>query len=51
MDEWALLLAPWAERVRDFRVEGFYERFAARGQVERVGRIERELARAIIPGR
>lgn len=51
VDEWALLLAPWAERVRDFRVEGFYERFAARGQVERVGRIERELAKAIIPGR
>jgi DGQHR domain-containing protein len=51
VDDWALLLAPWAERVRDFRVEGFYERFAARGQVERVGRIERELARAVIPGR
>jgi DGQHR domain-containing protein len=50
VDEWALRLAPWAERVRDFRVEGFYERFAARGQVERVGRIERELVRAITPG-
>jgi DGQHR domain-containing protein len=51
VDDWALLLAPWSERVRDFRVEGFYERFAARGQVERVGRIERELAKAVIPGR
>jgi DGQHR domain-containing protein len=44
---WERRLAPWADRVRDFRTEGFYERFAARGQVERVGRIERELARAI----
>jgi hypothetical protein len=29
-----------------FRSEGFYERFPAKGQVERVGRIHRELARA-----
>ena len=44
---WEERLAPWAERIRDFRTEGFYERFAARGQVERVTRIHRELARAI----
>ncbi len=44
---WAERLGPWAERVRDFRAEGFYERFPAKGQVERVGRIHRELARAI----
>src|SRR5437867_8300444 len=44
---WERLLAPWKERVRDFRAEGFYERFPAKGQVERVGRIHRELARAI----
>ena len=42
---WETRLAPWAERVRDFRQEGFYERFAARGQVERVARIHRELGR------
>ncbi|HSJ14385.1 MAG TPA: DGQHR domain-containing protein [Longimicrobiales bacterium] len=44
---WEERLQPWAERVRDFRAEGFYERFAAKGQVERVGRIERELSRLI----
>jgi DGQHR domain-containing protein len=44
---WERLLAPWKERVRDFRAEGFYERFPAKGQVERVARIHRELARAI----
>ena len=32
--------------MRDFRNEGFYERFPAKGQVERVARIHRELARA-----
>jgi DGQHR domain-containing protein len=46
MRRWEARLSPWAERVRDFRAEGFYERFAAKGQVERVGRIHRELARA-----
>ena len=44
---WESRLAPWTERLRDFRVEGFYERFAAKGQVERVVRIHRELARLI----
>jgi DGQHR domain-containing protein len=49
---WREKLSPWTERVRDFRNEGFYERFAARGQVERVARIHRELQRAAgIPGR
>ena len=33
--------------VPEFREEGFYERFAARGQVERVGIIQRALANAI----
>jgi hypothetical protein len=32
--------------VRNFRAEGFYERFPAKGQVERVARVHRELARA-----
>jgi DGQHR domain-containing protein len=42
---WAKRLAPWTELARQFRVEGFYERFPAKGQVERVARIHRELAR------
>ncbi|MGH7995113.1 MAG: DGQHR domain-containing protein, partial [Opitutaceae bacterium] len=49
---WAVRLAPWSEQTRAFRNEGFYERFPAKGQVERVGRIHRELARlAAIPPR
>jgi len=35
--------APWGELVRDFRRDGFYERFPARGQAERVDRIRRRL--------
>jgi len=43
---WAELLAPWAELKRDFRADGFYQRFPAKGQVERVARVQRELSRA-----
>jgi hypothetical protein len=43
---WQARLAPWAELARDFRNEGFYERFPAKGQVERVARLHRELGRA-----
>lgn len=43
---WRERLAPWSEQVREFRNEGFYERFPAKGQVERVTRIHRELAKA-----
>ena len=43
---WARKLAPWSELARSFRQEGFYERFPAKGQVERVARVRRELARA-----
>jgi uncharacterized protein YeaO (DUF488 family) len=43
---WAKRLAPWTEMVKQFRVEGFYERFPAKGQVERVARVHRDLARA-----
>ena len=43
---WEMRLAPWSEMVRQFRDEGFYERFAAKGEVERVARVHRELARA-----
>ena len=42
---WEKRLAPWTEQVRAFRDEGFYERFPAKGQVERVARIHRELGR------
>jgi len=40
---WRERLSPWSEQVRTFRNDGFYERFPARGQVERVARIHREL--------
>jgi DGQHR domain-containing protein len=43
---WSRRLAPWSELTRQFKVEGFYERFPAKGQVERVARVHRELARA-----
>src|ERR1017187_6167887 len=46
MSRWSDRLSPWAELLRDFRNEGFYERFPAKGQVERVVRIHRELARS-----
>ena len=45
VERWRERLAPWAERAREFRSEGFYERFAAKGQIERVARIHRELGR------
>jgi DGQHR domain-containing protein len=44
---WEQCMAPWKDLARQFRVEGFYERFPAKGQVERVARIHRELSRAI----
>jgi DGQHR domain-containing protein len=43
---WTRRLAPWSELARELRAEGFYERFPAKGQVERVARLHRELARA-----
>jgi len=43
---WTQRLAPWGELAKQFREEGFYERFAAKGEVERVARIHRELTRA-----
>ena len=45
LERWRERLAPWREQVREFRNEGFYDRFPAKGQVERVARIHRELAR------
>ena len=43
---WEQRLAVWSEQQQAFRVEGFYERFPAKGEVERVARIHRDLARA-----
>ncbi len=52
VERWKEKLAPWTEQTREFRNEGFYERFPAKGQVERVARIHRELSRlAGIPPR
>ncbi len=45
LERWKRRLAPWSEQMRVFRVDGFYERFPAKGQVERVARIHRELLR------
>ncbi len=44
---WSQRLSVWGQRLNDFRVTGFYERFPAKGQVERVQRIHRELNAAI----
>ena len=43
---WESRLAPWAEMGKMFREEGFYERFPAKGEVERVARVHRDLAHA-----
>jgi hypothetical protein len=54
LDHWASLgteaftttTPVWAgEAAQEFRAEGFYERFPAKGQVERVRRIHLELTR------
>lgn len=45
-ERWRERLAPWTEQMRTFRSDGFYERFPAKGQIERVARIHRELSRA-----
>ncbi|GIW72477.1 MAG: hypothetical protein KatS3mg102_2019 [Planctomycetota bacterium] len=44
---WAMLMEPWRNLVPDFRAEGFYERFAAKGQIERVDKIFRRLDAAL----
>jgi hypothetical protein len=45
VNRWAQKLAPWNQQLREFRNEGFYERFPAKGQIERVAKIHRELGR------
>lgn len=42
---WEDRLAPWSEQHALFKGDGFYERFPAKGQTERVTRIHRDLAR------
>ncbi len=39
---------PWAALTKEFRAEGFYERFPAKGQLERVRRIHTRLMDAIL---
>jgi DGQHR domain-containing protein len=46
VQRWTTRLAPWGGLLGEFRNEGFYERFPAKGQVERVVRIQRDLARS-----
>lgn len=46
MRRWMQRLAPWKALERDFRADGFYERFVAKGQLERVASIHRRLAQA-----
>jgi DGQHR domain-containing protein len=41
------LVAPWSRIQDEFRNEGFYERFPAKGQIERVRVIEQRLLREI----
>jgi DGQHR domain-containing protein len=43
------ILQPWAEIIKEFRAEGFYERFPAKGQVERVRRIHTRLLEVLGP--
>jgi len=44
------VVAPWAQLQDEFRNEGFYERFPAKGQIERVRVIEQRLMRQIESG-
>ncbi|HXG50406.1 MAG TPA: DGQHR domain-containing protein [candidate division Zixibacteria bacterium] len=46
----APVLRPWSGLAREFRSEGFYERFPAKGQIERVRRIHLKLAQHLNPG-
>ena len=45
-ERWTERLAPWRTLAEMFREKGFYERFPARGEVERVARVHKDLARA-----
>jgi hypothetical protein len=41
------VIEPWTQLQDEFRNEGFYERFPAKGQIERVRVIEQRLLRQI----
>ncbi len=41
------LLKPWGALGKEFRAEGFYERFPAKGQLERVRRVHQRLLAAV----
>jgi DGQHR domain-containing protein len=45
IERWREKLSAWTGQAREFRNEGFYERFPAKGQVERVARVHKDLAR------
>jgi DGQHR domain-containing protein len=47
LERWEKRLGPWGELGKQFRDEGFYERFPAKGEVERVARIHKDLAKAV----
>ncbi len=42
---WEARLAPWSDQIRIYKAEGFYERFPAKGEIERVSRVHRELGK------
>jgi DGQHR domain-containing protein len=42
---WEMRLAPWNAQIKTFKSDGFYERFPAKGEIERVSRIHKDLAR------
>jgi hypothetical protein len=41
------MVGPWKDLSKEFRAEGFYERFPAKGQVERVRRIHVRLGQSL----
>ena len=47
INRWERRLSPWTEQARTFKNEGFYERFPAKGQVERVRRIHLRLSQSL----
>ncbi len=44
---WTSMLQGWSQLKRDFRKEGFYERFVAKGQVERIKTIQNRLMETV----
>lgn len=46
VERWTKRFEPWRDMAKMFREEGFYERFPAKGEVERVTRVHKDLAKA-----